>query len=79
MMLVPVPSGLSDPQFQFQPGAVDAIVVHPPSVGGPSERVHSADKKLLASDIPAEYLAEGVKALLNQELNKSCRQSIHIL
>lgn len=41
MMLVPVPSGLSDPQFQFPSGAVDAIVVHSPSVGGSSQRVHS--------------------------------------
>lgn len=40
MMLIPVPSGLSEPQFQFPSGAVDAIVVHPPSVGGPSQRVH---------------------------------------
>ena len=41
MMLAPVPSGLSDPQFQFPPGAVDAIVVHPPSFGEPGQRVHS--------------------------------------
>ncbi len=41
MMLVPAPSGLSDPQFQFPSGAVDAIVVHPPSIRGPSQRVHS--------------------------------------
>jgi hypothetical protein len=40
MMLVPVPNGLRDPQFQFPPGAIDAIVVHPFSVGGPSQRVH---------------------------------------
>lgn len=41
MMLVPVPRGLSDPQFRFPPNAVDAIVLHPPSVGGPGQRVHS--------------------------------------
>ena len=40
-MLAPVPSGLRDPQFRFPPGAVDALVVHPPSVGGPAERVHT--------------------------------------
>jgi len=40
-MLVPAPSGLSDPQLNFPPGAVDALVIHPPSVGGPSLRVHS--------------------------------------
>jgi hypothetical protein len=39
-MVVPAPSGLSDPQFDFPPGAVDALVIHPPSVGGPSQRVH---------------------------------------
>lgn len=40
-LLVPPPKGLSDPQFQFPRGAVDAIVVHSPSSGGPAERVHS--------------------------------------
>lgn len=40
MMLVPVPSGLSDPQFQFPSGAVDAIDLHPFSVGGPSQSDH---------------------------------------
>jgi hypothetical protein len=39
-MLVPVPGGLSDPQFRFPRGAIDAIVVHPPSVGGPGQRDH---------------------------------------
>jgi hypothetical protein len=41
LMLSPVPNGLTDPQFSFPRGAVDAIVVHPPSVGGSSQRVHS--------------------------------------
>ena len=41
MMLIPVPNNLSDPQFRFPQGAVDAVVVHPPSVGGPSQRTHS--------------------------------------
>jgi hypothetical protein len=40
MMLVPPPSGLPTPQFKFSPGAVDAIVIHPPSIGGPHQRVH---------------------------------------
>ncbi len=39
-MLVSVPNGLSDPQFRFPSGAVDAIILHPPSVWGPSQRVH---------------------------------------
>jgi hypothetical protein len=40
VMLVPAPSGLRDAQFSFPPDAVDALVVHPPSTGGPAERVH---------------------------------------
>lgn len=40
VMLVPAPAGLSDPQFQYPKGAVDALVIHAPSVGGPAERVH---------------------------------------
>jgi hypothetical protein len=41
VMLVPPPAGLSDTQFQFPPSAIDAIVVHPPSIGGPTQRVHA--------------------------------------
>jgi hypothetical protein len=41
LMLSPVPGGLTDPQFNFPSGAIDAIVIHAPSVGGPSQRVHS--------------------------------------
>jgi hypothetical protein len=40
-MLVPPPVGLSDTQFQFPPNAIDALIVHPPSTGGPAERVHA--------------------------------------
>ena len=47
MMLVPAPTGLSDPQFRFPPGSVDAIVVHPPGVGGPDQRIHSFKKARL--------------------------------
>jgi hypothetical protein len=39
-MLVPAPRGLKDPQFMYPDGAVDALVVHAPSVGSPAERVH---------------------------------------
>ena len=35
----------------------------------PSVFLFDADSKLLASDLPAEYLEEGVKAFLNQESN----------
>ena len=35
----------------------------------PSVFLFDADNKLLASDLPAEYLEEGVKALLNQQSN----------
>jgi hypothetical protein len=41
MMLVPAPTGPIVSKFRFGAGAVDAIVVHPPSVGGPDQRVHS--------------------------------------
>ena len=43
-MLVPAPVGLRDRQFQYPPGSVDALVIHPPSVGGPEQRVHSFKK-----------------------------------
>lgn len=42
MMLVPIPVQLHDPQFKFPPNAVDALVVHHPSIGGPDQRVHSS-------------------------------------
>ena len=41
VILAPPPAGLPGPQFRHTRGAVDAIVVHPPSTGGPAERVHS--------------------------------------
>lgn len=40
-MLPTVPNGLRDPQFHWTPGAVDALVVHSASTGGPAQRVHS--------------------------------------
>ena len=48
-MLVPVPSGLCDPQFRFPAGAINAIVVHPPS--GPCKK--GADP-LRAGDVQGE-------------------------
>ena len=39
-MLTPPPTGIENGQLNFPDGAVDAIVVHSPSVGGPATREH---------------------------------------